>query len=175
MILIDILSYVGNFGPIILFVLSLYLLKKTSNALYYYLIGFLLNIIFNIILKITFKQPRPKDNEDLFKLALNYASKYDCILPFNIYGMPSGHSQSVIFSTIFIHLMFNNYRLTLLFLFISIITIFQRVIELHHTIFQVIVGGFIGLILGYFIFFMYKQKMAGNLTLKKDDNAFIIF
>jgi membrane-associated phospholipid phosphatase len=115
MILTNILSFVGNFGPFILFIFSLYLLRKTPNALYYYLIGFLLNMILNIILKLTFKQPRPKDDEDLFKLTLNYASKYNCVLPFDIYGMPSGHAESVIFSTIFIHLMFNNSRLTLIF------------------------------------------------------------
>jgi membrane-associated phospholipid phosphatase len=175
MILTDILSSIGNFGPFILFIFSLYLLRKTPNALYYYLIGFLLNMILNIILKLTFKQPRPKDNEDLFKLTLNYASKYNSVLPFDIYGMPSGHAESVIFSTIFIHLMFNNLKLTLLYLFISMITIFQRVIELYHTIFQVIVGFFVGLIFGYFIFFMYKQKMTGNLALKKDDYALILF
>lgn len=175
MILTDALLTIGNFGPLILFTISLYLLRKTSNALYYYLIGFLFNFLLNVILKLTFKQPRPRDNEDLFKLILNYTTKNKCILPYDIYGMPSGHSQSVIFSTIFIYLMFKNTNLTLLFLLISIITIFQRVIELHHTVFQVIIGSLIGLIFGYFIFSMFKQKMAGNLSLKKDDNAFVLF
>jgi len=168
---INALSFIGNFGPIILFLLSLYFLNKTSNALYYYIIGLLLNLILNIILKLTFKQPRPRDNEDLFKLALNYVNKYNQTLPFDVYGMPSGHAQSVFYSTIFIHLMLQNSKITIIYLLISIITIFQRVEELHHTIFQVIIGSFIGMIVGYFIFHLYKLKMTGNLALKKDDYA----
>ncbi len=170
---VNILSVIGNYGPIILFILSLYLLQKKSNAFYYYIIGFVLNLLLNIILKLTFKQSRPKDDEDLFKLALNHMNRHNYILPFNVYGMPSGHAQSVFYSTIFIHLMLHNTKITILYLLISIITIFQRVEELHHTIFQVIIGSFIGIIVGYFIFYIYKQKMAGNLALKKDDYALI--
>jgi hypothetical protein len=169
--IVNILSMIGNFGPYILFILSLYLLQKTSNALYYYIIGFVLNLLLNIILKLTFQQSRPKDNEDLFKLALNHANRHNYILPFNVYGMPSGHAQSVFYPTVFIHLMLQNSKITILYLLISIITIFQRVEELHHTIFQVIIGSFVGMIIGYFVFYMHKQKMAGNLALKKDDYA----
>lgn len=174
MIIINILSLIGNYGPLILFLLSSFLLRNTSNALFYYIIGFIFSIILNIILKLTFKQPRPRDNEDLFKLALNYSNKYNYILPFNIYGMPSGHAQSVMYSTIFIYLMFKNPKISIFYLLISLITIFQRVEDLHHTVFQVIIGFIIGLLVGYFIFYMYKSKMTGNLALKKDDNAFII-
>ena len=170
---VNILSMIGNYGPIILLILSLYLLQKTSNAFYYYIIGFILNLLLNIILKLTFKQPRPKDDDDLFKLALNHMNRHNYILPFNIYGMPSGHAQSVFYSTIFIHLMLHNTKITILYLLISIITIFQRVEELHHTIFQVIIGSFVGIVVGFSIFYMYKQKMSGNLALKKDDYALI--
>jgi membrane-associated phospholipid phosphatase len=169
--IVNILSMIGNSGPFILFILSLYLLQKTSNALYYYIIGFVLNLLSNIILKLTFQQSRPKDDEDLFKLALNHMNRHNYILPFNVYGMPSGHAQSVFYSTIFIHLMLQNSKITILYLLISIITIFQRVEELHHTIFQVIIGSFVGMIIGYFVFYMHKQKMTGNLALKKDDYA----
>lgn len=173
MTLNNILSTIGGHGPLILFFLSLFMLKNKPNGLYYYLIGWVLNFILNITLKGLIQQPRPIDNQDIFKIALNHYKKHNTIIPFDVFGMPSGHAQSVMYSTIFVHLMLKNSKLTLLYLIISIITISQRINELHHTIFQVLVGSLVGLVFGYFIFYLYRQKMMGNLSLKKDDFAFV--
>lgn len=169
--ILSVLSHIGNNGPFILFIFSIILLKNIPNALYYYVVGFILNFVLNIFLKATIQQPRPKYDDDLFKLTLNHLKKHNSIVPFDMYGMPSGHSQSVIYSTIFIYLVLKDTKITLFYLFISLITIGQRVGGLHHTIFQVIVGSLIGIGFGYFIFYMYEQKMVGKLTLKKDDFA----
>lgn len=170
--LLNILLNIGSNGPLILLFTSIYLLLNTQNGLYYYIVGYVLSMLFNIVLKGIFKQPRPIYDQDLFKVALNYNKKHHFIIPYNIYGMPSGHAQSVFYSTIFIYLMFKNSKITLFYLIISLITIFQRVEGLWHTIFQVIIGSLIGLVFGYFIFYMYQQKMMGSLKLKKDDFAF---
>lgn len=167
----NILLYIGTNGPVILFFSSIYLLINLQNGLYYYIIGYILSILLNIILKCIFKQPRPICDKDIFKVALNYNKKHNFIIPYDVYGMPSGHAQSVFYSSIFTYLMFKNPKITIFYLIISIITLFQRVEELWHTVFQVIVGSFIGIIFGYFIFYMYQQKMMGSLKFKKDDYA----
>ena len=167
-----ILLNIGSNGPLILFIASVYLLRNSQNGLYYYIIGSILNTILNVVLKGIFQQPRPIYDKDLFKVALNYNKKHQFMIPSNIYGMPSGHAQSVFYSTIFIYLMFKNSNITIFYLLISLITLFQRIEELWHTVFQVIIGSLIGLIFGYFIFYMYQQKMMGSLKLKKDDFAF---
>ena len=163
---------IGSNGPLILLFTSIYLLLNSQNGLYYYIVGYVLSMLFNLILKGILKQPRPIYDQDLFKVALNYNKKHNFMIPYNLYGMPSGHAQSVFYSTIFIYLMFKNSKITLFYLIISLITLFQRVEGLWHTVFQVIIGSFVGLIFGYFIFYMYQQKMMGSLKFKKDDFAF---
>jgi membrane-associated phospholipid phosphatase len=167
----SLLFHIGNNGPFILFVFTILFLKNTLNALYYYVIGFILNFILNIFLKATIQQPRPKYNEDLFKLSLQYLKKHESIVPYDMYGMPSGHAQSVIYSTLFVYLILKNKKIALFYVIISLITLIQRVKGLYHSIFQVLVGSLIGFLFAYFIFYMYQQKMTGNLSLKKDDFA----
>ena len=171
--LLKLISTIGQNGPIILFALSVFLLRNKCNLLFYYIIFYVIGLILNIILKGIIQQPRPSIDKKTFDLMIKnkerYISKYG--VPYDIYGMPSGHSQSVLFSTIFIYFAFHNIKLTIVYLIISIITLFQRVIENHHTVLQVIVGSMIGLIIGYVSYEMAKIKMAGKLTNKKDDYA----
>lgn len=171
--LLKLISTIGQNGPIILFALSVFLLRNKCNLLFYYIIFYVIGLILNIILKGIIQQPRPSIDKKTFDLMIKnkerYISKYG--VPYDIYGMPSGHSQSVLFSTIFIYFAFHNIKLTIIYLLISIITVSQRVIENHHTVLQVIVGSMIGLIIGYVSYEMAKIKMAGKLTNKKDDYA----
>lgn len=171
--LLKLISTIGQNGPIILFALSVFLLRNKCNLLFYYITFYVIGLILNIILKGIIQQPRPSIDKKTFDLMIKnkerYISKYG--VPYDIYGMPSGHSQSVLFSTIFIYFAFHNIKLTIIYLLISIITVSQRVIENHHTVLQVIVGSMIGLIIGYVSYEMAKIKMAGKLTNKKDDYA----
>ena len=171
--LLKLISTIGQNGPIILFALSVFLLRNKCNLLFYYIIFYVIGLILNIILKGIIQQPRPSIDKKTFDLMIKnkerYISKYG--VPYDIYGMPSGHSQSVLFSTIFIYFAFHNIKLTIIYLLISIITVSQRVIENHHTVLQVIVGSMFGLIIGYVSYEMAKIKMAGKLTNKKDDYA----
>jgi hypothetical protein len=171
--LLKFLSTVGQNGPIILFVLTVFLLRNKCNLLFYYIIFYIISLILNIILKGFFQESRPSIDKKTFDLMIKnkerYITKYG--VPYDIYGMPSGHSQSVLYSTIFIYFAFHNIKLTIGYLLISTITLFQRVIENHHTVFQVIIGSIVGLIIGYVSYEMAKIKMAGKLTIKKDDYA----
>jgi membrane-associated phospholipid phosphatase len=165
------LDYTGIFGPLILFIFSVFLLWRKSNFLIYYIYGFFLNGILTLILKGIFKQPRPSEDTKLFNLAIKESKRFQFIdgYPYDIFGMPSGHSSSVLYSTIFIFMVFKNVNYLLIYLLFSIITIVQRVISNNHTVLQIIAGAFVGSIFSYFIFYMARQKIMGSLLLKKDD------
>jgi membrane-associated phospholipid phosphatase len=169
----NIFSAIGNNGPLILFALSVFLLRNRENLLYYYILFFVIGEIFNTFIKSIIQQPRPSIDKKTFDLMMKNKERYikNNGMPYDIFGMPSGHSQCVIYSTIFIYFVFHNIKLTLGYLLISLITITQRVVDRHHTVLQVIFGAICGLIIGYFTYQMVNNKITGKLSKKKDDYA----
>ncbi len=162
-----ILDLIGYYGPQILFGSSIFLLYKKSNYLFVYIIGFILDTILNFLIKGIVKQPRPKGDYNIFKPLEQQSPR---ILS-DMYGMPSGHSQHVFYSTVFIHFVLKNTNITLLYLFISLLTLYQRVKYKNHYIIQVIVGGLIGAFLAYYMYMYASKKIVGKLIPKKEDNA----
>ena len=175
--------HVGNNGPFILTITSLLLLKNKQVYFEFYLLGSLLNFFLNQILKLLVKQPRPSVDQKTFDLAMkhmksttNYANmiSYDKVL-----GMPSGHSQGVFFSTAFIYFVFYHLKpntststnILLFYLFISFITISQRVYYKFHTINQIIVGGCIGIGFSYLIYSWATKKIKGSLKGRQEENG----
>jgi len=152
-----------NYGPVILFVISLYLLyfNNTKNYLFYYCIGFFVNSILNLGLKGLFKQSRPCYDGTKVKLAMKYYKEYyyQNGIPFNIYGMPSGHAQSSAYSLIFIYYVFKNPNLALIFGLITLFICIQRIKLCFHSIIQIIVGLFIGSLIGYGFYYLGKRAL----------------
>ena len=167
------LDYIGIYGPLILFLISIFLLWNKSNYLTYYVYGFILNGLSTLILKGIFKQPRPSEDLKLFNLVIKEPKRFKFIdgYPHDIFGMPSGHSSSVIYSTMFIFCVFKNNRFLLLYLLFSMITMIQRITSNNHTLTQIIAGAIVGTIFSYLIFYMARQKIMGSLLLKKDDDG----
>ena len=167
------LDYIGIYGPLILFLISVFLLWNKSNYLTYYVYGFILNGLLTLFLKGIFKQPRPSEDPKLFNLAIKESKRFKFIdgYPHDIFGMPSGHSSYVIFSTMFIFCVFKNNRFLLLYLLFSMITMIQRITSNNHTLTQIIAGAIVGAIFSYLIFYMARQKIMGSLLLKKDDDG----
>ena len=121
----------------------------------------------NFLIKGIVKQPRPKGDYDVFKPN----EKHSARISTDIYGMPSGHSQHALYSVVFIHLVLKNTNITLLYILISLATLYQRVKYRNHYIIQVIVGGIIGSILAYYMYMYADKKIVGKLLPKKEDNA----
>ena len=164
-------NLLGGGGPIILFVYSIYLLWAKHNLLFYYIVGFFINSILNMILKGIIQEPRPSEDAKLFHLAITNAKKdiFKNGIPFDAFGMPSGHAQSVLFSTCFIYLALKNKNILLFYLLVSFITMFQRVYNNYHTIFQVVVGNIIGALFAWGVFHLAQQKLKGRIREKHDD------
>jgi membrane-associated phospholipid phosphatase len=90
-------------------------------------------------------------------------------IPFDIYGMPSGHAQTILFSTTFIYFSLHQQNILYLYLGISIITMIHRLIFKYHTVIQVLIGAVVGIMMGYFVYFLAKTKLKRKLTIKLDD------
>ena len=163
----------GTYGPIILIFLSMYLLWNKQNLFFYYTVGIFVDAVLNLILKAFFLQPRPSVDEKTFDLALRHGKRFlfkDGI-PYDIFGMPSGHSQSAFFSTTFIYLALrkNDNPMFYTYLVISLLIMIQRVMYNHHTIFQVCVGASVGSCVGYLFYYIASQKIKGQIREKVDD------
>ena len=126
----------------------------------------------NTVLKQLIQQPRPSIDEKTFLAVLKKNERFVRRdgHPYDIFGMPSGHTQSVIYSTLFNFLVFRNSRMTIPFLLLSLLTMVQRVVYNHHTVLQVVAGGFVGTAVAFVAYYFAKRKVAGNFSSKKDDD-----
>ena len=61
-----IIDFLGYFGPQLLFFLTLYLLYSTKTYLIVYIIAIIFNSLLNFVIKGIIKQPRPKEDLDVF-------------------------------------------------------------------------------------------------------------
>ena len=167
----DILYEFGGYGPIILILLSWYVLWDYKNIFFYYNVGIIANAILNIILKGIIQQPRPMFDSKKVNLAKTHAKQYffQNGIPFDIFGMPSGHAQMSFFTTIFVYLSLKHTNLLYLYLFISLIICYQRVKFDFHSIEQVVVGAIVGSVFGYIVYQLAREKIKGRIRERLDD------
>lgn len=177
-ILHSIIDIFGSMGPIISGFISISILQSKKNYFAYYLVGLLCDSMLNITLKGFFKELRPDLNKyittDALKIFIQNKHRVIFVdgIPFDIYGMPSGHVQSCFYTTTFIFLTNKSYKQFLLFLFISLITSYQRIEKKYHDVMQVIAGAFVGIFTGYLFYYFSSRNIIGSLKEKPDDNAF---
>lgn len=148
----NIFDSVGFWGPVILNIMALFQLWKRSAYLYGYVIFILLNSLLNNVLKILIKEPRPADYNK-YDDPGNYTAMQK-------YGMPSGHSQSVIFTTTYLWLATQSVYLLFTGLFISMLTLYQRWKFKKHTIAQLMAGALVGSGFAYFATYIIKKYLA---------------
>ena len=160
-------DYIGLFGPVILFILSLFLLRNNKKYLYFFFYGFILNNILNIILKVAIKEPRPTSQQKAIEIGIANGAR----ISFDKFGMPSGHAQNCAYCLAFINMVLNDPFITAIYIVFTFNTLFQRYLYNNHTILQLVVGTFIGLFVGYIIYTIANKNIMGNIKMKKDDNA----
>jgi membrane-associated phospholipid phosphatase len=161
-----ILDIIGTTAPYSLFIISIFLLRNLKYHLIFYILGFGLNNILNIILKLLIREPRPRDDTKFIELIGNR-------LGYDKYGMPSGHSQNCFFSLVYITLVLNQPMITLFYIGISFICVVQRYEYKNHTLIQLFVGSITGILFAYLIYFFSGKIILGKANMKKDDNFFI--
>ena len=147
-----------DYGNKLLFLLSIVFLYDKKTYLVFYVVGAVLNYILNCILKLVFKHPRPIENMKLFQHEMNRRQTVDW-REYERFGMPSGHSQETAFSFIYIMMVLQNTKITLLYFIIMLFTMFQRIYTKRHFFIQVFVGGSIGLFMGYFFYYLASKSI----------------
>jgi membrane-associated phospholipid phosphatase len=161
------------YGPAVLGVLPVYLLWDKTTLFFYYIVGFFVSAVVNLALKGLLQMPRPSEETDRFNLALNHGRRFvfKSGIPYDVFGMPSGHAQMAFYSTTFIYLSLRNLRILYGCLFVSLLTISQRIAFNYHTHLQVIVGAIVGIVMGYLVYDMARTKIAARISEKMDDFA----
>lgn len=135
------LDYIGFFGPLILFCISVWKLSVRIPFLYGYLGLFLASTLINKALKMLFKEPRPEGSKTIIGEPYQGADEY---------GMPSGHAQSVCFSATYLYLVTKNVLWLALELCVLALTMIQRWKYKNHSAMQLAVGGLVGVFWGYY-------------------------
>ena len=162
---------VEAYGPVLLGGLPIYLLWDKKILFFYYIVGFFISAIVNLALKGLLQLPRPSEDNARFNLALDHGRRFifKSGLPYDVFGMPSGHAQLVFYSTTFVYLSLRNQSIFYGFLFVSLLTISQRVAFNYHTPLQVIVGAIVGVVMGFLVYNMAKNNIAARISEKLDD------
>jgi membrane-associated phospholipid phosphatase len=161
------LDYFGLVAPLVLLLISTFLLQNKIKYLQVYIVGFILNNILNAILKYAIKEPRPSKDSRILEIAISNQKRFG----FDHYGMPSGHAQNCGYNLAFITLVLNNPFITGLYLVITAISLYQRYKYFNHTILQLIIGLIIGLGFGYLAYYVGNKWLKGNLKMQPDDFA----
>jgi len=183
--LLELINIVGNYGPILLIIVALwilYFIEGNRTYTYYFIVGIIINTILNLILKGAIQQPRPDDmaHPGAFQKRVRNILSTRHGLPFNLFGMPSGHAQAVMYVLTFLWAAVwrwknSGWLLKGVLLLIGVIVMAQRVEWGHHTIFQVVVGTIVGCIIGLWAYWMGGGKLQsggkGGLSKRPDDGA----
>lgn len=168
-----ILTQFGKYGPALLIVCTLYLLKHTNKLFFYYIVGIILNSILNLILKGIIQEPRPIMDSRVATLAKTHAKQYffKYGIPFDIFGMPSGHAQTAAFSAVYMYLAVKKVKWVYFYMFIIGIICWQRVESLYHSISQIVVGLLFGGMFANVVHHLARNNIRGLIRAKPDDNG----
>lgn len=186
----SVINAVGDWGPIAMIFIAIWMLYVAGNKtyVYYFVVGLIINTLANIILKGAIQQPRPADmnNPGFHKRVRNIlATRHG--MPFNLFGMPSGHAQAVAYILTFLWAtiwrwggrsvagLSGGWLIKGVLLLIGLVVLVQRVEWGHHTMFQVAVGAAVGVAIGWGAYKMGGGKLqsggAGGLSKRADDGA----
>jgi membrane-associated phospholipid phosphatase len=147
----NIIDKIGFFGPVIIFLISIYNLWNQQKYLISYLVFSFCNTIVNKILKVIIQQKRPNDSIKIMDESYEGIERY---------GMPSGHAQSSFFSIAFLYFVKGSPIWLIIELFIAALTVYQRWKYRQHTIEQLIIGSILGICFAYLSYYITKQWLT---------------
>lgn len=149
------LDMIGLFGPVILLLVSIW--QLWVNGVYWTasIVIFGINLFINKILKVWIKQPRPVGGKRLIT-----SETYSGI---EQYGMPSGHSQSVVCSVTFLYLVKHSPIWLIVGMCIATLTIYQRWKYRQHSVEQLSVGAVTGFLVAYIGYTITAMGITGQI------------
>lgn len=149
--IIDLFDYIGHYGPVILFTITFYCLIERTPYLTVFIFGSILNSFLNSFLKSVLREPRPQGQIHFID--------HNHLIGSNLYGLPSGHAQSVFFSLTFLYLSNGPIPFMYLMTCITFLTIYQRWKYKRHSIKQLALGAIIGILYGWVLVYLTKYYL----------------
>jgi len=140
---------IGNRNPEILLLLNSFILLDQQKYLGIYLLFWIVDYYIIKFTKSIIKEPRP--------IGFSYKKNDDGHDYSNSYGMPSGHSGLVFYSTVYLWLVKKSISILILELFMCFITLYQRYSYKKHTIQQLFAGALLGSTIAFFAYHTGKK------------------
>jgi membrane-associated phospholipid phosphatase len=85
--------------------------------------------------------------------------------------MPSGHAESIFYSSIFIYLSLKNIKILIGYILFSLLVLYHRIYFNNHTFIQILLGSIVGITFACLMYYMATQNIMGKISGKKDDNS----
>jgi membrane-associated phospholipid phosphatase len=155
MVKTPVLDDIGFFGPLILIVYALIVLWCRVPYLITYVIFYLLSSFLNSVMKCMIKHQRPS------KTGIMY-SEYESVTGSSQYGMPSGHAQSIVYSSVFIYLVTKSVYSLIGCSFLCCLTFYQRYKYQRHSIPQVLVGALTGITVASVAYYLVSKYLTNS-------------
>jgi membrane-associated phospholipid phosphatase len=139
----DLLYAIGYFSELLVAIIVCSMIYNDPIDLSVFIVILAISGITNEYLKTIIKQNRPY-NSMKFLNTEHFTKK--------VYGMPSGHSQNVVFSILYLLWTTHNFvPWTAMCTVIGILMFIERWLFHNHTAFQLIIGGIIGAAMAYVV------------------------
>jgi membrane-associated phospholipid phosphatase len=163
----DLLYAIGYFSELLVAMIVCSMIYTQPVDLIIFIVVLALSGVSNEYLKKIIKQNRPY-NSMKFLNTEHFTKK--------VYGMPSGHSQNVVFSILYLFWTTHKFvPWTAMCTVIGILMFIERWFYHNHTPFQLIMGGIIGAALAYIVVSLRdslkKHLEAKNIKHKEEKNA----
>ena len=162
-----IFDLIGFSAPLLMVIISIILFRNKRKYMTYLIFGYVLCDILNILLKFILKEPRPTNDWQLLRLGITHSKRFS----FDVYGMPSGNAQSCGFLLVFTSLVLNDPFITGIYAVLTLISMYQKYLYENHSIKQVVVGLFIGVVYGYLLYCVATKNLIGNIKRRPDDDG----
>ena len=147
----------------ILFVLSIYFLWTFKKYALIYIVGYSISTVINVVLKAILKEPSLDQDKTFIKILETNGKNVEI----SSYGMPSLRAQNSAYSLVYSFLVIThnmeylNKFQSIFWIFMGIITgeIGYSIIKNQNTTAQIIVGFLVGILIGYMVYKVGKNKI----------------
>jgi len=161
-----------TYNYLYLFVLLEYIylcMKNQYTYSFFYLLGILINILFNYLLKYIFIIPKPYIDTSLFHLKIiqnNYS--------WEELGMPSLFSTLSFYSFLYFYFIYPSSWINILFLFFITCGLYFFYKIKQHSFLQIFLGCIIGIGFSFLFVFFSKYFLKGELKENKEHELILI-
>ena len=149
----NVVEYVGYNGPTITIIITIFNLLDQTKYLVSFILFYFVEYYVVGMMKTVLKEPRP---DGYLEKQYDDGGDYEGV---SFYGMPSGHSSAVWYSTVFLWLVKKTPYLLILQLAICFNTMYQRWVFRKHSVAQLFVGALVGGSIAWFTVIVTKQAL----------------